>query len=185
MHQDFNNYLFKMKIWKDINGFEGYYQVSNKGNVRSLDREVTCNTGITYLKGIDLKLTKDRGGYFKIKLSKNNKTSTFLISRLVAIHFIPNPHNLPEVNHLYGKEDNRETSLEWTSSIENQCYRVKDKNKYSSKYPGVSWNKKRRKWVCRIYYNKKSVHIGYFDIEEEAYKARKNFEIENFIINKY
>lgn len=174
-----------MEKWLDIVGYENYYQVSNKGNIRSLDREVACNTGITFLKGKLLKPVLDIQGYLKIGLSKNNKTSNFLISRLVALHFIPNPLNLPEVNHLYEKDDNRVESLEWSSSLENQSYRVKDKEKYSSKYPGVSWNKEKCKWHSRIYYNKKETHIGYFDTEIEAYQKRKEFESNNNITNKY
>lgn len=174
-----------MEKWKDIIGYEKYYQISDLGNIRSLDRDVVCNKGINSLKGIKLNPTKDIQGYLKINLSKNNKSKSFLISRLVAIHFIPNPNNLPEVNHLYEKNDNRKTSLEWTSSIENQCYRVKEKSKYSSKYPGVGWNKEKNKWVSRIYFNNKAVHLGYFESENEAHLKRKLFEKDNNIVNKY
>lgn len=174
-----------MEEWKDITGYENYYQISDLGNVRSLDRDVVCNKGVANLKGARLKPVKDRQGYLKIGLSKNDKKSSFLVSRLVAIHFIPNPNNLPEVNHLYEKSDNRKTSLEWTSSIENQCYRVKEKSKYSSKYPGVSWNKEKNKWVSRIYFNSKAIHLGYFESENEAFLKRKLFEKVNNIANKY
>ena len=173
-----------MEEWKDILNYDGYYQISNYGRVKSLDRWVSCNTGVVFLKGKLLSPQKDVQGYLKIGLSKNNNRYTFLISRLVALHFIENPLNLTEVNHLEEKDNNYFRVLEWTSSLENQNHRQEGKDT-SSKFNGVSWNTEKNKWVARIYINKKSKHLGYFKIEEEAYESIVQYEKENGIINKY
>ena len=173
-----------MEKWKDICNYEGYYQISNYGRVKSLDRIVSCNGGFKELKGDIMKPNKDIQGYLKIALSKNNTVKSFLISRLVAIHFIENPLNLPEVNHLKEKDNNYLEFLEWTSSLENQNHRQKNK-KSSSMFNGVSWNKEKNKWVSRIYLKRKATHLGYFDCEKEAYKKITLYEKENNIINKY
>ena len=77
------------EVWRDIVGFEGHYQVSDKGRVKSL----------WFGKNKILKLVKDRGGYLTVCLSQNGERKTCKIHRLVAQTFIPNPNNLPDVNH--------------------------------------------------------------------------------------
>lgn len=108
------------EIWKDIEGYEDLYQVSNLGNVRSLDREV-FNGKVYYTKlGKKLKFFSDKNGYFCLHLAKNNKQSTKKVHRLVAQTFIVNPNNKPEVNHKNGiKNDNRVENLEWVTGSEN------------------------------------------------------------------
>ena len=112
------------ELWKDIKGFEGSYQVSTKGNVRSLDRWVTEKTGIK--KFIHGKMEvlhnqyKDGRGYYKVSLHKDGKEKKLLVHRLVAIAFIPNPNNLPEVNHIdEDKHNNDVNNLEWCTRLEN------------------------------------------------------------------
>ena len=77
----------EFELWKDIEGFEGYYQVSTWGNVKSIK------------KNIILKPTKNNKGYIHVDLHKNRKRKCFLIHRLVAKAFIENSYNLPQVNH--------------------------------------------------------------------------------------
>ena len=102
-----------MEEWRDVIGYEGLYQVSNKGNVKSL------NYGRTGKEKI-MKPRKGSNGYLYIKLFKDGKSKTCSVHRLVAEAFLENTNNLPEVNHISeDKEDNRVSNLEWCSHIDN------------------------------------------------------------------
>ncbi|MEI3530091.1 MAG: NUMOD4 domain-containing protein [Bacilli bacterium] len=109
------------EIWKDVVGYEGLYRVSNLGRVKSLDCIRRCGNGECIQKGIVLKNGFDRGNnYFRTRLSKNGKVSDFLVHRLVAQTFIPNPENKPQVNHKDGnKLNNCVDNLEWATGSEN------------------------------------------------------------------
>lgn len=99
--------LFMKEIWKDIQGYEGLYQVSNLGNIKSF------YTG-KILKGGNYK------GYLRLNLYKNGVKSMVSIHRLVAQTFIPNPENKPEVNHIdEDTTNNMVSNLEWMTSKEN------------------------------------------------------------------
>ena len=108
------------EIWKDIKGYEGIYQVSNKGNVRSLDRTViTKENKVRSLKGKLLKPATITHGYLGVNLC--NKS--YRVHRLVAEAFIPNPNNLPIINHLdEDKTNNCVDNLQWCTSQENNTY---------------------------------------------------------------
>ena len=102
-----------MEIWKDIKGFNGKYQVSNYGNVRSFTK---------WKNGALLKFGKTTTGYYWVNLVKNGRREIIQerVHRLVAKAFIENPHNLPEVNHIDGnKLNNRVENLEWVSRNRN------------------------------------------------------------------
>lgn len=97
--------------WRPIEGYEGLYEVSNTGQVRSLDRYDERNC---FREGRILKLYTRKGGYLFVQLHLNGKGKNYLVHRLVAIAFIPNPDNLPEVNHLdEDKTNNRVENLEF------------------------------------------------------------------------
>lgn len=96
------------EVWVDISGYEGLYQVSNWGQVKSFPRNGTINE-IKILKPF-----KSRNGYLRIKLCKDGVIKTYYVHRLVAEAFIENPNNLPEVNHINEvKTDNRSENLEY------------------------------------------------------------------------
>jgi len=118
LQRDFHFNIME-EVWKDIAGFEGCYQVSNLGNVKSLYRLVGCAFGAKkstpekILKGVSSK-----HGYLFVNVGKN-KT----IHRLVALAFIPNPDNKPCINHINGiKSDNRLDNLEWCTYSENTTH---------------------------------------------------------------
>lgn len=108
------------EIWKDVAGFEGYYQISNFGRVRSLDR-IKCD-GIR-MKGRIKKTHLDSCGYEMVQLRKDGAIKHMSIHRLVATAFIPNPNNLPQVNHIDEvRNHNTIDNLEWCSVVYNQNY---------------------------------------------------------------
>lgn len=105
-----------MEIFKDIEGFEGLYQVSNLGKVKSLNYRHKKIEKI-------LKPFKNNYGYLIVILWKDGKYKHFTVQRLVADAFIPNPENKPEVNHKNElKDDNRSENLEWCDSKYNINY---------------------------------------------------------------
>lgn len=104
--------------WKDVKEYEGMYQVSTHGDVRSVDRVTPDKRNI---KGRYLKIRLDRYGYSAVSLSKNSKIKNLKVHRLVAINFIKNQKNKPQVNHLDGnKTNNYYKNLEWATAKENQ-----------------------------------------------------------------
>ena len=113
-----------MEKWRDIKGYEGSYQVSDKGNVRSVERRVTQKNGhgttsIHVYKGQLLK-QKDLRGYKRVGLSKAGKVSWKQVHRLVAETFIPNPEKKLQVDHINCiRDDNRVENLRWATAIEN------------------------------------------------------------------
>lgn len=114
-----------MEIWLDIKEFEGCYQISSEGRVRSLDRFVNCNTGKKFIKGIILKPVKDPNGYAHVSLQNGKIKKTAKIHILVSKHFLKEIENKPEINHIDGnKLNNKLSNLEYCSRKENEehCY---------------------------------------------------------------
>ena len=111
------------EIWKPIEGFDGCYEVSNLGRVKSIDRIIKINTVFTVRKGRMLKLVTSKIGYVYCTLVYKGKVNTYLVHRLVAQAFISNPDNLREVNHKdEDKTNNRVDNLEWCDHIYNANY---------------------------------------------------------------
>lgn len=109
------------EIWKDVVGYEGLYDVSNWGRVRSwIDNHGNRRTEPKILKPIPI---KTRGGYFTVGLCKNGWQKNFKVHRLVAEAFLPNPLNLPQINHKDEcKTNNCVWNLEWCDCKYNQNY---------------------------------------------------------------
>lgn len=116
--------VMKKEIWKAVDGYEGLYEVSSYGNVRSVDRmESLPNGTVRRRNGCILKQKFASNGYLKCNLSKNTKEKTESVHRLVAQAFIPNPNNLPEVNHKdEDKANNHVDNLEWCSHLYNMRF---------------------------------------------------------------
>ena len=118
-----------MEEWRDIKGYEGIYQVSNLGRVRSLDRYVNTHEkfgGRRLIKG-KIKSLPLLVGYPTVNLDKNYEHKVAYVHRLVAEAFIPNPENKPEVNHKDANRiNNNVENLEWVSHLENMqhCERL-------------------------------------------------------------
>lgn len=116
--------------WKTISGYEGYYEVSDAGIVRSIDRIIPdAQTGTKHIRGRIMKLTenknKDRGGsgYYVVNLRKHHTSCVVPVHRLVAEAFLPNDLNLPTVNHKDGnKHNNNVSNLEWATYSENNLH---------------------------------------------------------------
>ena len=112
-----------MEIWKDINGYEGLYQVSNLGNVKNLKRKVKISKTLEKYKEVPehiLKPVKNKCGYLYVSLANNGKVKNFRIHKLVAEEFIPNANKTLQINHINGiKSDNRAENLEWVTCKDN------------------------------------------------------------------
>lgn len=120
-----------IEIWKNIVGYEGLYQVSNFGRVKSLPR----NTPAGMRGGKILNIEKSKNGYLRVNLWKNGKAKHFLVHRLVAEAFIPNPDNLPCVNHKNKQRDfNFVENLEWCTYEYNNNYEDHNELIAKSKY---------------------------------------------------
>lgn len=112
------------EIWKDIPDYNGY-QVSNLGRVKTLDRTVIYSNGLKVkYKGKILKEFNHKHNYSCVNLWKNNKAKTFLIHRLVAQAFIPNPNYYNEINHIdNNRKNNVVSNLEWCTHKENENHK--------------------------------------------------------------
>lgn len=163
------------EVWRDVPGYEGKYQVSNTGIVRSLDRIVLYSDGRKRLyKGIIID-GHNRDGYREVSFSKDGKSRLYKVSQVVAMAFlehIPNGNTLV-VDHIDGDKSNDNVdNLRIVTTRENlsTCFR-KNRDSFTSKYVGVSYHKNNQNWVGRIRYNGMKIHLGCFDSEIKASEA--------------
>jgi hypothetical protein len=149
-----------IEIWKDVLGFEKRYMVSSFGNLYSK------------LRKRELKPTLDKDGYRSITLYNKGFHKSFRMSRMVAINFIPNPKNLPQVNHKdHIRNNDNVLNLEWCEDYENQRKRSEHKGGKTSKYVGVRYHSEPNNWQSRISIKRKTYTLGLFKTEIEASEA--------------
>lgn len=169
------------EIWKDISGFEGCYQVSNLGNVRSLDRYVESKGKPALHKGVLMKPQVNHKGYYSVILHKSSKPYTKLVHRLVATAFISNPNNLPQVNHKdTDKKNNYVSNLEWCTNQENQdhakangCYSVFTQKQYDAV----------RKNLLKVKREKAVIQMDAFGNKLKEYSSMREAEEETGVSN--
>lgn len=167
----------QIEIWKDIPNYGGIYQVSNFGNVKSKERiSLHPISGMNNLKGKELKKGLSSSGYYIVNLFKE-KNNTILVHKLVAISFlnyIPNNRKLV-IDHIDGnKLNNNLENLQIITQREN-IIKSKNKKNDTSKFIGVHFNKRAKKYQSQIYYNNKRIHLGYFNNELDAKNAYIDF----------
>lgn len=130
------------EVWQDIPGYEGYYQISTYGNVRSVERRIWGGKAYYKVPSRNKTLSKNNWDYYVVRLSKDGADRDFLVHRLVADTFIPNPQNCPQINHKdEDKTNNRVENLEWCTQQYNNCYGTRNarvSEKMKTKGP---WNK--------------------------------------------
>lgn len=176
-----------METWKDIEGYEGLYQVNKRGIVKSLRREVRNRGGAAFRKErIIYPCTCN--GYLFYRLIKDKNPKIHYQHRLIASAFIPNPENKPHVNHINSiRDDNRIENLEWATKRENACHRQLNVNKHkkTSLFIGVSYRKKSKKYSSSIYIDGKGIHLGCYSNEIDAHNSYLLALNEHGILNKY
>lgn len=171
------------EIWKFVIGYEGKYEVSNLGRVKSLDRYVKHpEGGYAFRKGQILKPQKDFGGYLHINLIGKCRLVHILVCESFLNHN-QNDKNLV-VNHINAiRSDNRLENLEIITIRENATYGAIKKNN-SSNFTGVCFNKQKQKWCSQIHFKKHKYHLGTFINEIDASNIYKEAlsNLDNFLI---
>ena len=163
--------MAKKEVWKDVVGYEGLYQVSNFGRVKSLDRIVKHSkdhTRIQYGRIRKIHINK-RDGYVYVGLHNKGEKKRYKVHRLVALAFIDNPLNKPEVNHLDEcKANNNVENLEWVTRSENENWGTKTERKvHNTDYSIIA--KKNSKKV--IQYDINNNVIGEWNSLAEIYRV--------------
>lgn len=165
----------KNEIFKDVKDYEGFYQISNLGRVKSLKRVIPNINGVKRTYGnIIVKQNLDNYGYPQILLSKNGIKKTAKIHQLVAIAFLKHkPCGLKMVvDHINNiKIDNKVENLQIITTRKNI---TKDKTRGASKYTGVTRCLRTNKWISRIEVNGKMIRLGLFKNEDEAGEYYEN-----------
>lgn len=154
------NNLDQSEIWKPIPGFE-HYEISNTGRVKRVKTQTFTSLHV------------DKDGYQKVALynPKTKKQNKFFIHRLICISFLPNPDNLPLVDHIDRNRKNNDLSnLRWVGYRENTINSKKGRTNTTSKYKGVYWRTARNCWIARVGYGGK-IHSSHHKNEKEAAKA--------------
>lgn len=142
-----------MEIWKPIPDYDGHYEASTMGRIRSVDKQTPHprnHNMVLSRKGRILRSELDKYGYPVVTLCANSVRKTFKVHRLVALAFIPNPDNLPQIDHINAKRfDNRPENLRWCTTQQNTIWRDKrnrprvlckeTRRKFATSYDAAAW----------------------------------------------
>jgi hypothetical protein len=157
------------ELFLPIKGYEGLYEISNLGNVKSF---IKSNAS----KGDFLKNILRGDGYYAVALWKDKKRIGALVHRLIATAFIENQYNYECVDHIDGnKQNNSIENLRWCTLKQNLRFDNRKKSHNTSKYVGVSFDKYWGKWRAFVAVNGKNKSLGNFKTEYEAYLKYKEF----------
>jgi len=161
-------FIMTKEIWKSVPNYEGIYEVSNTGKIKSLERRVK-KTSI--VRESMLKPHLHNGRYLRVSLSKKNKRKFYRVHQLVAMAFLGHKPCKYEkvVDHIDNNPLNNNLKNLQIISHRQNC--SKDKKNYTSKYVGVNWCSFYKKWRSRIYHNGKTIFLGYFKDEYQAHLA--------------
>ena len=165
--------------WKQIKNYEGMYEVSNLGNVRSVDRILIKSNNHQYkLKGYQLHQFRNPKTYLVVRLSKQSKTKTYNVHRLVAETFIPNTDNKPCVNHIDNNRNNNTVyNLEWVTYKENIQYYYKSLSKQDRQiiYNKIFTVESRKKMseAKKRYWSNDDNREKQSELRRESWKQRK------------
>lgn len=148
--------ILQKEVWKDVSGYEGLYQVSNFGNIRSLDRRVVNhrNGSTRIAKGVNITPFDNGNGYLVVGLRKNGKRKNYYVHRIVADTFLDNPKECEYINHIdYNTKNNNVTNIEWCTQKDNVLHSIEHMKKPRTNFKLSSTGEK------YIYekHNKKSV----------------------------
>ncbi len=152
------------EIWKSIKSYEGLYELSNYGYVKSLKRKWVLND-------IILKAGLDINGYFYVILCKSGKVKAHKISLFVWDHFGDRPRNgrKLQVDHIdNNRQNDRIDNLQLLTNRQNISKGISQNGKTLNKYIGITWHNQSKKWYARIEINGKQKHLGSFNNEVEA-----------------
>ena len=158
--------------WLPIPGYEGYYEVSDLGIVRSVPRH---NHRGAWYSGRILRMQLNMRGYLQVSLSKHGRCRNRLVHQLVLTAFAGRRPRGKEARHLNGiKTDCRAVNLKWGTRSENRLDIVRHKRERQaapSRLRGTHWDKTSRKWVARIHYDGRSHFLGHFPTDVAAHRA--------------
>lgn len=165
------------EIWKDIKGYEGIYQISSFGRVKTVSHKRWCvkNNSYSTIKE-KIRTFSNYNKYYKVQLSKKNIVKNFYVHLLVWDHFGNSKRdgrNL-QVDHINNNtKDNKISNLQVLKARDNIIKYTKTKSG-TSIYPGVTYNSDMNKWISSISINGKRLYLGIFKNEINAYKAYLN-----------
>lgn len=163
----------ELEIWKDVPGYEGLYQVSNLGRVKSLARSYVCKRGgIRHLPNKILKTAITGHGYLGLVFRKDGKPTSKRVHQLIWLTFkglVPKGLVIDHINN--DKLDNKLCNLQLLTTRQNVS-KYHDTLPSANKYIGVVWDVNSKKWKSQAQIKGRLAYFGLFDSEEEAHKAR-------------
>lgn len=166
-------------MWKDITGYEGLYRIHEDGTIVAYAKEWNCGHGNGSLRRDGEKVIsphKNQDGYLMVNLRKDRKVKLISVHRLIAITFIPNPENLPQVNHIDGvKTNNSIPNLEWCSSRDNLIHAIRT---------GLLVHKRGQENKCRAVSDEMALRVNEAYMEEpNATEIGRKFKLSRYVVD--